>query len=225
MKWLVAMIGILAACGGEGGSNGSISIEELPAENGRVQCAKLDECCTLEEFMDETLGSETVMECEQLITAFTSILIPVMQDSVAKGRMVYHADRMADCFATLEGQTCAGFRRALEEGLGNCENPFEPQVADGGACGDDFDCTSEFCVGEEFDFETNEITLGVCGSAPGNGEPCIEGDCDGGLYCDGSTCATPQPDGALCTGDEECVSGECNNGSGTCGPIMTCDGK
>jgi len=226
MKWLVATISILAACGGE--DNGSISIEELPIESARISCAKLEACCTLEEFMDQTFGGSTIAECEQLYGGLTSIIVPLLNDSVANGRMIYHGDRVADCFAQLEDQSCTEFQSQTSQDLGNCKNPFEPMVANGGVCGEDFDCTSGFCIGEEIDFETSEITYGVCGDAPGAGQQCVDFDCAAGLYCDSGTCATPQPDGAQCSGDDSCESGNCNQDlgqPGTCGEITTCDGK
>ena len=49
----------LAACGGStgGGSGGGpIAPDQLAAAIGRVNCGKLGECCTTQEFMDETLA-------------------------------------------------------------------------------------------------------------------------------------------------------------------------
>ena len=220
---LLLVIAVLAACGG-GGSGGSVSVDQLPAENARVLCGKLDECCTLEEFMDETLGSENVTECQGVFTAFSQFLVTILNDSIAKGRAVYHADRMADCYAVLEGASCVEFQSMDDVALADCENPIDPKVADGGQCGEDFDCTSGLCDGEAIDFETMVITYGVCAAAPGSGQPCVDRGCARGLYCNSDTlCATPQPDGADCLDEDECASGGCTEG--ICGAIMTCNGK
>jgi len=222
MKLLLA-IAVLAACGG-GGSGGSVSVDQIPAENGRVLCGKLDECCTLEEFMDETLGADTVAECQSLYTAFSQFLVTVLNDSIAKGRAVYHPDRMADCYAALEGASCTEFQSMEDVAFADCEDPIDPKVGDGGECGEDFDCTSGLCSGESIDFETMVITYGVCAAAPGVGQPCVDRDCGQGLYCDADTmCATPQPDGAVCTDEDECQSGGCDGN--VCGPVMSCNGK
>lgn len=214
----------LAACGGGGG--GGVPIDDLGSELARVTCAKLSECCTTQEFMDATLGAEDESECRALFTAFGGILVKIYKDSIAAGRLVYHGDRMEDCFSAIEGQTCAEYA-AVGDGdfaSAGCEDPFEGTVAAGGQCATDEDCTSGWCSGDSVDFEGN-ITYGTCGAAPTQGMPCEEFDCGAGLYCEASTCTPKKADGMACFSDDECTSGGCNGDPGTCGVTMVCDGQ
>jgi len=227
MKSLAVLVAV-AACGGEGGSLRSVTIEELPAEAAAVVCNKLVECCTPMEFMDETFGGTTIEDCEALYSSFGAIITTTLNDSVANGRVVYHGDRVASCYDLLADASCVEFRTEDPDVLGRCGVSFEPRVENGGVCGEDFDCTSGLCDGESIDFETLVITYGVCADAPGLGQPCIDFECASGLYCGGSACEEPQADGASCSGDDECESRSCNGanpGVGTCGAIMTCDGQ
>lgn len=223
-----AVVGLMA-CGGGGGSGG-ITVDNLAAELGEVTCEKLSACCTPQEFMDETLGADTVAECQALFTGFGTILTNVMQDSIAAGRMIYHGDRMADCFAAIESASCIDFRTQQSGPFPGsaCEDPFEGLVADGGQCANDFDCRSEFCSGDSVDFNGN-VTFGTCGVAPAIGQPCDGDDCAEGAFCDfgpsGQTCTALLTDGSACNGDDECASGGCNGTPGTCGVTTTCDGN
>lgn len=213
----------LAACGDDGG--GGVAIDNVGAELARVTCAKLADCCTPQEFMEETLGSADETECRMVFTAFGGILVKIYKDSIDAGRLVYHGDRMADCFAAIEGLSCTEYAMVGDDDFASvgCENPFEGKVAAGGQCATDGDCISGWCSGDSVDFEGN-ITYGTCGTAPGEGMPCEEFDCGDGLYCDASTCAPTKPDGMACSSDDECTSGGCNGEPGTCGVTMTCDG-
>lgn len=212
----------LAACGDGGG--GGVAIDDLDSELARVTCAKLVECCTTQEFMEQTFGAEDETECRALFGAFAGILVNVYKDSIAAGRLVYHGDRMADCVAAIEGQTCTEYAMVGDGDFATagCENPFEGKVAAGGQCALDEDCTSGWCTGDSVDFEGN-ITYGTCGAAPGSGMPCEDFECGDGLYCEASTCAPQKADGMACTDDDECTSGGCN--AGMCGVTMVCDGQ
>ena len=221
---LTLLIGI-AACGG---GSGGVSPSELGGAIATASCSKLSSCCTAAEFKDATLGADDVTECKALFTAFGGILGKILDDSIAKGRVIYHADRMADCIAAIDDVSCLEFSRG---GLDNipvdaCENPFEPLVASGGECGEDFDCTSGYCSGETTDFDGN-ITYGTCGTAPVAGQPCDHNECAPGAFCDlGTTCVATKADGASCTSDDQCASDSCNGDNpGTCGVQTSCDGN
>jgi len=234
MRISIAVAVICSACGGGSGSGGDVTPDELPAELAGVTCAQLTACCTTEEFMNEALGADSEQECRALFTGFAGLLADVLNDSIAAGRVVYHGDRMADCIDAISTLSCTEFQQANGGPFPNgaCQDPFEGQVAIGGECANDFDCTSEYCSGDMLDFDGN-ITFGACADAPLAGDPCDNNDCAEGAFCDFTagmpTCEALLADGSGCTSDNQCASDSCNGADGgspgTCGAPTTCDGQ
>lgn len=220
-----------SACGG--GGDDAVALAELDTEMGATMCAKMVECCTTAELEEELLGASNQQECEAFYAGFIGqLLIPVLEDSVAAGRLVYDGEQMRTCLDALAAIECADLRAALESGpAGSCEDPFTGQVAIGGMCANDVDCVTELCNGDQVDFEGN-VTMGVCAQMPSNGQACVDNTCGAGLFCDyagGSpTCQPELADGSGCSSDDDCTSGSCNGASGgqsgTCGAPSTCDG-
>ena len=216
---------LFAAC--DGGGRGSVAPSELGGEMGEVMCARLSECCTAAEFMEQTLGAENEEECRAFYSGFVgALLTPVLEDSIAAGRVVYHGDRMGACLDAMAALSCDEATVAIESDSpwNGCQDPFEGQVAIGGQCANDWDCVSEYCSGESTDFEGN-ITFGTCAAAPAIGMPCDDFECGEDAYCENGTTPTCQAklsDGSGCTDEDECASGGCNGG--VCGAPTTCDG-
>lgn len=219
LVYLAVTTWFAAGCGGGDG----ISPDQLAGEMGSAMCARFAECCTAEEFMEETLGAEDETECRQLFTGlFGALVTPVLEDSIASGRVVYHADRMGDCLDLMRSLSCTELNELEEDvWLVGCQDPFEGQVAIGGECANDWDCVSEYCSGDSTDFEGN-VTFGACANAPAIGQPCDDFECAGGAYCDGGTCQALLSDGATCSSGDDCASGGCDGN--VCGPQTTCDG-
>lgn len=221
---LALVTSLAAACGG----GDSVPLSELGGAMGETICAKMVECCTTEELMEELLGASNETECRQIYASFIGgLLVPALEDSVNAGRTTYDGEAMAACLDTLAGVSCAELRGAVRSGIGDsCEDPFIGHVEVGGMCAGDVDCISGFCNGDSIDFEGN-ITYGACAAVPAVGQPCVDGDCPG-LRCDRqtTTCAPRLADGETCTFDDDCASDECvDTGSGSvCGRSMTCDG-
>lgn len=227
MRGCVLVIFVAAACEG-GSSGGPVPPERLANAIANSTCAKLSACCTASEFMMATLGSKDEASCQLVFAGLVgNLFVKVLDDSIAAGRVIYHADLMGECIATIDAATCVEYQ-TFESGAfpgANCSDPFEGLVAIGGDCANDFDCTSEYCSGDSID-QNGAITFGKCAGAPTAGQPCDNFDCAPGAFCDNtSTCAAKKTDGAPCTSKDECTSGGCNGTPGTCGVSMTCDGN
>lgn len=223
---------ILLGCGGDdGGSGDPVPPDQLAEELGPVTCAKMFECCTAEEVMEQLLGAETVEECEEFYLAFIgSLFEPVLEDSIAAGRIVYHADVIGGCIDAYASLACEDVAAALNGSgpLQGCGDPFDPQVELGGECANDFDCIDSFCPEASVDFETGEITYGTCVAIPGIGDPCVDDECDDSeAYCDSSqetpTCEALLSEGSGCTFDSDCATGFCSDAN-LCAVDMSCDG-
>ena len=220
-RFVYVSLFVLAACDSGGGS---ISPSDLGSEMADVMCPRLAECCTPAEFMEQTFGAENEEECRSFYTAFAgALLAPVLEDSIAAGRVVYHGDRMRDCFEAMAALPCGASVGEIgaQTPLTGCEDPFEGQVAIGGECAEDWDCVSEFCSGETLDFEGN-VTFGLCAEPPAVGMPCDDFECAAGAYCDAGTCEALLSDGSACSTGNECASDGCTGG--VCGAPTTCDG-
>lgn len=225
VSWLSLSL-FAAAC--DGGGGGSVPPDQLGVEMGSAMCAHFAECCTVEEFMDQTLGAENEEECRALYAGFVGgLLVPVLEDSIAAGRVVYHGDRMAGCLDLMRSLSCSDFNEleaADSPWLVGCQDPFEGQVAIGGECANDWDCVSEYCSGESTDFDGN-VTFGACANAPSIGQPCDDFECADNAYCESGptpTCQALLSDGSACSSGDDCASGGCEGS--VCGPPTTCDG-
>lgn len=182
MRNPIAIVILVGALGCDGG--GGVAVDELGADMGALMCGHFAECCTAEEFMEQTLGAEDEAECRTLYSGlFDQLLVPVLEDSIAAGRVVYHPDRMAECLDALAAMSCTEWNEANADDttFAGCSDPFEGQVADGGDCAQDFDCVSEHCEGNSLDFEGN-VTFGVCAAPPA---PQSEPDPEPETTCDG----------------------------------------
>lgn len=221
------------AFGCDGGGGDTVPLGQLGSELGAIICPKMVECCTQMELEDELLGASNEMECEAFYAGFLGqLLVPVLEDSVAAGRLAYDGERMRTCLDAYAAIDCADLPTALHAGgPGGCTDPFTGLVALGGACANDADCQSNLCDGDSTDFNGN-TTFGTCAEVPAIGQPCVDGDCGAGAFCDynagSQTCQATLADGASCSANGDCASGACNgamNGQdGTCGAPMTCNG-
>ncbi len=227
---------VLVACDGGGGGGDDViegdpvPIDQIGEELGAVQCAKLLECCTTEEFMDQTLGAASRAECEEFFSAFIGTLLePVIQDSVDAGRVEYDGVVMGGCVDVIAELSCAEFSASFggDGPLGGCGDPFLALVVIQGECANDFDCTSGYCSGDEVDFMTGAITYGTCAVPRQAGEPCDDFECADDAYCDSTgvedICENRRLDGADCTMGDHCLSDFCNDAN-LCGEQMVCDG-
>jgi hypothetical protein len=228
MRMLLVILG-LTACSGGGSGGGAVSPDQIAGVLGHATCAKLSTCCTQQEFKDQTLGSTSEAQCDALFAGLIdTVFTKTLKSSIDAGRVIYHGDRLGDCIAVIDSVSCTEYQ-ALNNGAGSfigsgCDDPFEGQVAIGGDCANDFDCTSEFCSGDSTDTNGN-ITFGKCIVEPTPGQPCDHAECGRNAFCDNPMCVALKPDGASCVNKDECVSNGCNGGPGTCGPSMTCDGN
>ncbi|HVK74388.1 MAG TPA: hypothetical protein VM734_13750 [Kofleriaceae bacterium] len=231
MKRLV-ICALLAGCGG-----GSIDLADLGTAFGRATCGKQFECCTdaeiMEQFMDVGFEGEPITTEEQCAGFFTAfygeLLIPQFQDSVAKGRIAYDGEALADCVAGIERLTCAEYgARDLGALPSSCDRFIIPWVADGGRCTYDHECISDHCVGASSP-PGGPSTDGTCRPLPTAGQGC-EIDCADGLYCGldpslGWVCQAKQADGMPCTVDLECASDHCDTTETCATKPLTCDGR
>lgn len=155
------------------------------------------------------------------MTAPLGEIVAELADSVEAGRSQYSGERMEACLRAIGEVSCDRFGGVLDEltAFSACDPPFTALVADGGACGDDHECTSAYCAGR------GEEELGACAALPGEGDLCPESRCADGLYCDdvGTICIPQRSDGEECASADQCRSGDCTDGA--CGPISLCDGQ
>lgn len=233
MNRLVVLV-LLVGCGGDDGG-GSVELDSLGMELGIVACGKQFACCTDVEIMEQYMGLTfedqpitTEDQCVGFTTAvFTTFAVEQYKASIALGRMAYDGAAAADCIAALERLSCTQYG----SGMAPACSPFViPQVADGGGCTQDHECTSDNCEGASTPLG-GPSTDGVCKPMPTAGQPC-EDSCATGLYCgfDPSTgmevCQSPKADGTSCTFDRECASDHCDTAMDTCAPRpLTCDGR
>ena len=226
----VCLLAVGASCGGDDG-HGATSLDDFSGELSTANCAKQFECCTGAEITAQYMGItydghaiETEAQCVEFTNAvFSSLAIAHYRTSIEQGRATYDGDAAGDCIGAIEEIACAQFTTGTIGTGTDCRPFLLPKVTDGGACTQDYECTSDNCEGA-----TNPIdgpsTDGACAPMPGDGEPCDD-NCATGLYCTSDLCAPTKADGQACNVRDECESGYCDTTARLCAAKpVTCDG-
>lgn len=213
---------LLAACGGSGDA---IPLNRLGTELATMACAQTFECCTSTEITDQFAGFSvngepitTEEQCDSYFTAwFNAFATEQYQASIDAGRITYDGDRARACIDAAAGLGCSAYSRVEAATYVACDEPFIiPQVADGAACSQSYECTSGYC------------SAGTCAPLPAAGDPCA-GPCAHGLQCSydatamANTCQPLLANGGACAGDSQCASNHCDGSMCTDRPPV-CDG-
>jgi hypothetical protein len=185
---------LLASCGGGDGTAGSVPLPQLPAEFSKVVCEKIYTCCSAAQRMGNPLIGKDQQGCQSSLSGFLSLVVPSIQDSVAKGRSTYDGDKLATCLAELRAQSCA--QVTMSSGLdvsAACNGAIAPKVALGGGCLQSAECVGGSCDGAD------DPKLGKCVARKAAGSDCFEDEeCVDGA-CNQGKCGPPQPGSdALC---------------------------
>jgi hypothetical protein len=172
------------------------SIDSLPGAVGQTICQKIFTCCSAAERMANPLIGKDVQSCQSTVGGLLTLVLPSIKESIAKGRTVYHGDKLTSCLAQLDAQSCEQARsgEAGADVFAICEGAFEPKVAVGGGCSDDADCIAGWCDGAQ------DTTLGKCAARKADGASCFEdAECTSGGCSTAGKCGPPAAGGdSLC---------------------------
>jgi hypothetical protein len=198
------------ACGG----GESVALDDVPAENARVACRKIFECCDAAERGGFSPPFTTEEECVASQRDFIESFFGSTRAAVEAGTIIYDGELARACFDVHAAQTCAEFATSLGligDTTPDCENALAGTISDGLSCDLDDECVTGYCES------------GVCRAVPIAGESCLS-RCAGGLHCSANGCVSRLVDGAACDSDDECVSGGCVGAPGMCGAPAICNG-
>jgi hypothetical protein len=208
----IAAVLLLAACGGEGPSQGGganadagapIPLELMPAQLRKAMCDKIYGCCSAAERMGIDEIGQDAQSCQAALNAETTFFLADITLSVTEGRVIYHADKMATCLAELNARSCDQIKMPPgDKSLAQlCDGVFEPKVPVGGACSDYWDCIGGWCAGDIGGLQDTCTAKAADGTVCDEGPECLSGICD-----DHNTCV-PRPPGSgnLCTLGETSV--------------------
>src|SRR5262245_27039188 len=104
MRRLV-LCAVLGAYACEGGSGGNVELDNLGTEIGQTSCAKLFECCTdaelMEQFKDITFDGKPITTEDQCVAFtnafFSGLVVASYKSSIQMGRVVYDGGAAGDC--------------------------------------------------------------------------------------------------------------------------------
>jgi hypothetical protein len=190
---------------------GGVALAAAPQEIAKAVCPKAYTCCTPPQLMGNDLAGTDEPSCETKTTAGFKQRFDSLKGSLEKGRSVYRGDKLQKCVDFIRSATCQQLNRTNHFSGLECESWIEPKVAEGGACNQDYECTTGFCSKEPKAWE------GVCKPAAVLGQSCEGPPCAKGLTCDGATktCVSPaaspgtaDPPPAMCFYSSACSYGE-----------------
>jgi hypothetical protein len=208
---------VLVSCGGSG--NGApLADAGTPGEGGGNLTP------------EQACGEAATSLCTKVSTCAPFLLTLLFGDMTTCLDSYTHGC-LASANAPSSGATPASFQRCgADYAQGTCADLFSHNppascrasggsVPNGGACGDDWQCTSGHCS------VPANATCGVCGDRLGAGRQCrVEDDCDFGLRCTDGACVAQGAAGATCDVGHPCsFDNTCRladgGTTGTCGPF------
>ena len=150
-----------------------------PVFSGR-RFAQVFQCCSATELKaNPDLGGDA-QTCEGALDGEASIFLGDIQASVAAGRVVYHAHRMATCLANIQSRSCDALKMPPGDMDINdmCEGVFKSKVAIGGNCSGYWDCIGGWCEGDEGNAMDMCSPLKPLAGDRDEGTECQSGVCD-----------------------------------------------
>jgi MYXO-CTERM domain-containing protein len=201
--WIGLGMLLLASCS---------SNKDFPQKYAEAICSKNWECCPASELADK-VKSDCVNNNEFGIGA----LVGEIKESQRKGRAAYDESKANTCADALSAMTCDEFKQTGGN-MTTCMSFVTAKVAEGGACTQDYECTTGNCQGANT--ADDPPVDGACAAAVSVapiGATCSNIECVDGAYCDftTSTCLASKGAGEACTSDSECIN-SCDTATNTC---------
>jgi hypothetical protein len=233
----------LCACGSGGAGMGDdddtvLTPQQFDQQLDEIWCAKYSECS----------GRAPVESCrEHLGVSDGRVRFPWEAEQVASGRVIFHADRAAQCLAALDHVSCAaavGFEW-MDRADPVCLTVYEPAQAENQPCDYDFngkllrECKGWMaCELDRTCDVTSTCCQGTCSTRAGdnpadqvgeNGACVRDLDCQPQLACGPEgTCVVPRNVGDhcyyYCAGDAVCDGETCQNPPQILEGTTTCAG-
>jgi hypothetical protein len=186
----------------DGGETGDVPLESLAEEVGRATCANLYACCTQEKItrLEITYGFQGEAACSQYYAgSFKASELQKYKDLMTEGLVAYDAAQAGRCVRAYRSLGCKA-RVETYFFLLHCDSPFAGTLGAEQECTDPLACApGHACLGEETKTCVPHLEENADCPVP-DGPPC-----GGGLYCDGSRCATRKGEDAACNAEAECA--------------------
>jgi hypothetical protein len=218
---------LLAGCGGVHG----IQIDATAKRIAEDVCSKAWVCCSVDQLKNNASSgadvatttqpctddrSPCVKQCETKTAEDFRHYLADIQRSVDQKRALYEDAKVEDCLSKIRQDSCDQLNMVNRlTSVPGCDVFTTPLVTMGGACGQDYECTSGWCKAGASGGD------GTC-EAPMSGMSCAVDGCGHGFTCDGlgtteetdDVCVAVQENGATCTGGIQCKSGNCSASGG-----------
>lgn len=211
---VLALLLALAGC------PGPYSVDGYCRHIVELQCRFWYQCCNGAERIE--LGGyilhTTQDECKEEMPKLSCGTFNAYSDAVAAGRAEWDEGKAKSCAQSMEegASTCSAetFYQGQDEDCAIADL-LVGKVSQGGECFMDDECTDDeaSCVQEPSASPDRVLVTaaGTCKGPPHAGEPCDDGSCADGLFCDSDdVCRALRSNGEQCNSGYECQSGRCD---------------
>lgn len=196
----------LAASGCDQSKDGSEAFQEFEKLRAETICEMNFRCCS---------GRQVVASGKEQCLDFSSSPYEIV---VENEELSIDYDQANKCFSEVQGLSCEGWEAALRgDPPASCDNVLSGK-ANGQPCDSPMECDSQFCrqVSPDASSTYDKKAEGQCSPLGKEGDPCVLQvySCELGLSCRGTAdAATCVPFGGDCSGDNECQSRVCTDGT------------
>lgn len=191
-------LGTLLATGCPSTSSGDIPADQFGAEFGAAACDAVEACAgpvVSDVFFSAQGGCDAAF-----VATYRNALLPLVNQGVARGTIVYSPSAARACLDALEANPCTLTNNGAAAVA--CQDVWQGTQPAGGACSLNEECgVDQFCA-------FNMACPGACQARRTSGQTCVEErHCAAGLTCTDGMCVAPPMAGVACEGLGGCSLG------------------
>lgn len=186
-----------------GGCADPYTITDYRRDLATLHCARMRDCCTVDEYTDWWTGALGPQHCEAVWENGPGSL--AVDDALDADKLAFDPVAAHACLDALSVQACSEFEPAYRYRETYCASSLHGLVHDGDGCQADVECASTHCLPDPSQGRDVCVPGTATGAPCDNTHPCDRPDA---CQLDG-LCGRGRPAGESCEVDDDCIDHWC----------------